>query len=44
MAQSPRAGYIGEEPNEYEFEPLPTTEPVHEPSPAPAREPEKVPA
>jgi hypothetical protein len=29
-------GFIGDDPDEIEFEPLPTTEPVKEPSPAPA--------
>lgn len=44
-------GFIGDDPREIELEPLPTTEPLREPSPAPAppapaptKEPEKVPA
>jgi len=37
-------GFIGDDPNEYEVEPIeiPTTEPAREPVPAP--EPEEVPA
>lgn len=41
--RSPRCGDIGEPQRHIEFEPMPATEPVHEPSPAPAQ-PEKVPA
>lgn len=43
---NPRLGYIGEEETqeEYEFIPLPTTEPVHEPSPVEVPEGEPVPA
>lgn len=37
-----RMGDIGEPVRHIEFEPIPTTEPVREPSPAPV--PEKVPA
>lgn len=46
----PRFGNIGDNPKEYEFEPFPDSEPVREPTPAPATpapapaEPEKVPA
>lgn len=41
----PRMGDLGEPRRQIEFEPLPETAPIHEPSPAyvPA-EPEKVPA
>lgn len=40
-----RAGFIGEEPREIEFEPMPETEPIKEPSPSPspATTPEKEP-
>ena len=40
-------GDIGDNPREYEFEPMPTTAPVEEPATAPVeptKEPEKVPA
>jgi hypothetical protein len=40
-------GNIGEDQREYEFEPFPATEPMKEPAaptPAPVKEPEKVPA
>jgi hypothetical protein len=39
----PTLGYIGEDPEEVEFEPL-TAPSVPEPEPAPVREPQKQPA
>ena len=40
----PRMGDIGEPVRTIEFEPMPTTIPIQEPSPAVTPEPEKVPA
>jgi hypothetical protein len=47
MRFTPRAGDIGEDQEEYEFEPLTAPgvpEPTYTPVEEPAREPEKVPA
>lgn len=41
MIPNPRLGDIGDPLRHVEFEPMPTTEPVREPSPAPVPEREK---